>query len=473
MSALRLRLAFDYPPPLLPVARMCWFLLQPEHCRVVADLESIIRQRFGFSSRTRLHLFVDSCLLPPNESVQLVRDNDCVRVQQEELITENGFVNSNSPDWPSVKLKKRRRQQSADKHESQSESGHKKKRRVAGLSSEQRDDSRAETVSAANGEGLKKRKKTESDGNDNIQKKHKKKKDKSRKDQTSRDHSNRRARPESLEKVLSEPTAVIPLSKQGEGKNASNSCSSQRKARAQAMDSKSLSSESDHLSPKNPQLATVGTITKSEGKGSSAKKSPNSRNRKRPVQPNITTEMAESSSDSPSSDPETPMVKKAFALKPGTLSSVERISGLSKTGDPNAARSSSEASSDSEDSESESKPTGADTVMRGKADSEGHEATTAVLQSDQVGNSNFGQGNGRGRGRGFGGFPWRGRQQCGALRGRGRGAGIFYYNYECSQETKPGESKETVTNKHVIVEVSGFNTEWLGAYSCSLRSNLN
>ncbi|XP_041072524.1 coilin isoform X2 [Carcharodon carcharias] len=462
MSALRLRLVFDYPPPLLPAARMCWLLLQPEQCRVVADLESIIRQRFGFSSRTRLHLFVDSCLLPPNESIFLVRDNDCIRVQQEELITENGFVTSNSPDQLRVKPKKRHRHQSVDKHESQSENGQKKKRRNAGPSTELTHNSTGETVSMGSVESLRKRKKeTEGDGKYNIQKKHKKKKDKSSKDQTSRDCSSKRARPGSLGKALSEPTAAILLTKQGEGKNASSNCASQKKVTAQAVDSKcssSNASESDHMLTKNLQLATAGTITKGEGRVSSARKSPSSRNGKRPVQTNTTSkiagEKANSSSDSLSSDSDIPVVKKAFTLKPGTLPSMERIPGHSENGNLNVAKNSPEASSDSQDSESGkhgSKLTGADTFTPGKTGNEGHQPTTATLQSDQVGNSNFGQGNGRGRGRGFGGFPWRDRQQCGALRGRGRGAG-FYYKYENSQEPKPGESKETLTNKHIIVQ---------------------
>ncbi|XP_032900622.1 coilin isoform X2 [Amblyraja radiata] len=85
MAALRLRLAFEYPPPLLPAARLCWLLLPAEQCRVVADLESIIRRRLGFGRRARLHLYLDGALLPPNESALLVRDNDCLRVKQEEL----------------------------------------------------------------------------------------------------------------------------------------------------------------------------------------------------------------------------------------------------------------------------------------------------------------------------------------------------------------------------------------------------
>ncbi|GCB65605.1 hypothetical protein scyTo_0007755, partial [Scyliorhinus torazame] len=375
------------------------------------------------------------------------------RVEQEELITENGFVSSNSPAQLRVKSKKRHRQQSTDRHESQSENGQKKKRKDAGLSRKKTHDSTAETVSGASMESLKKRKKTEGDAKYNIQKKHKKKKDKSSKDQTNGDRSHKRARSGSFGKPLSEPI----LSKQGEEKNDSDNCTSHRKLTVQEMVSEcssSNTSEDEHPSSENPQLATVGTITKTEGTDSSAKKSSNSRTGKRHVQTKLTTkiagERAASSSGPLSSDSETPVVKKAFALEPEALPSVERIPGCSE----NAAKDLSEASSDSEDSESGksgSKLTGADTVTPGKAGNEGRQAT-ANVQPGQVGNGKFGHGNGRGRGRGFGGFPWGVRQQCGVLRGRGRGAGIFYYNYENSQEPKPGESKETVTNKHVVVE---------------------
>ena len=76
---LRLRLLFDYPPPGSPGCALCWLLVEPSQVRLVTDLVSLIRHRFGFSRRARLSLFLEGALLPPTESARLVRDNDSLR----------------------------------------------------------------------------------------------------------------------------------------------------------------------------------------------------------------------------------------------------------------------------------------------------------------------------------------------------------------------------------------------------------
>lgn len=76
---IRVRLEFDYPPPALVDCRMCWLLVDRTACRVVADLESLVREKFDFSRRSILNLFVESCYLPHTESIYVVRDNDSVR----------------------------------------------------------------------------------------------------------------------------------------------------------------------------------------------------------------------------------------------------------------------------------------------------------------------------------------------------------------------------------------------------------
>lgn len=76
---IRVRLHFDYPPPALVDCRMCWLLVDLNTCRVVADLESIIREKFDFSRRSILNLFIEDCYLPHTESIYVVRDNDSVR----------------------------------------------------------------------------------------------------------------------------------------------------------------------------------------------------------------------------------------------------------------------------------------------------------------------------------------------------------------------------------------------------------
>ncbi|KAL6476405.1 hypothetical protein MHYP_G00149040 [Metynnis hypsauchen] len=80
-SAVRLRLRFDYPPPSGPQCRMSWILLDQNRCRVIADLCSEIRERFGYSRRTELDLFIEESYLPPAESIYLIRDSDSIRVK--------------------------------------------------------------------------------------------------------------------------------------------------------------------------------------------------------------------------------------------------------------------------------------------------------------------------------------------------------------------------------------------------------
>lgn len=76
---IRVRLFFDYPPPAVIGCRMCWLLVDLNSCRVVADLESLIREKFEFSRGSILSLFMEDCYLPHTESIFLVRDNDSVR----------------------------------------------------------------------------------------------------------------------------------------------------------------------------------------------------------------------------------------------------------------------------------------------------------------------------------------------------------------------------------------------------------
>ena len=79
INSIRLRLYFDYPPPAASDCRMCWLLVDLNKCRVVADLESIIRDKFDISRKSILNLFIDNCYLPHTESIYVVRDNDAIR----------------------------------------------------------------------------------------------------------------------------------------------------------------------------------------------------------------------------------------------------------------------------------------------------------------------------------------------------------------------------------------------------------
>ncbi|XP_019492123.1 PREDICTED: coilin [Hipposideros armiger] len=109
-ETVRLRLQFDYPPPATPHCMDFWLLIDLNRCRVVTDLISLIRQRFGFSSGAPLGLYLEGGLLPPGESARLVRDNDCLRVKLEERGSAEHPVivsNGDGPHFLPRKAKKR------------------------------------------------------------------------------------------------------------------------------------------------------------------------------------------------------------------------------------------------------------------------------------------------------------------------------------------------------------------------------
>uniref|UniRef100_A0A8C8U934 Coilin n=1 Tax=Peromyscus maniculatus bairdii TaxID=230844 RepID=A0A8C8U934_PERMB len=108
-ETVRLRLQFDYPPPATPHCTVFWLLVDLNRCRVVTDLISLIRQRFGFSSGALLGLYLEGGLLPPAESARLVRDNDCLRVKLEDGGLPENLVISNGGDSHFVPRKAKKR----------------------------------------------------------------------------------------------------------------------------------------------------------------------------------------------------------------------------------------------------------------------------------------------------------------------------------------------------------------------------
>ncbi|XP_050961846.1 coilin [Labeo rohita] len=109
LNSIRVRLYFDYPPPATPECRMCWLLVDLNKCRVVADLSSIIKQKFGYSRKTILDLFIEDCYLPSTESIYIVRDNDSIRVKVSSPVYINGAEAQQNSETNS-KTKKRERE---------------------------------------------------------------------------------------------------------------------------------------------------------------------------------------------------------------------------------------------------------------------------------------------------------------------------------------------------------------------------
>ncbi|XP_059413130.1 coilin-like isoform X2 [Carassius carassius] len=110
LNSVRVRLYFDYPPPATPECRMCWLLVNLNKCRVVADLSSIIKEKFGYSRRTILDLYIEDCYLPPTESIYIVRDNDSIRVKASSAVYINGEEVYQNPEAQNSKTKKRGRE---------------------------------------------------------------------------------------------------------------------------------------------------------------------------------------------------------------------------------------------------------------------------------------------------------------------------------------------------------------------------
>ena len=60
-------------------ARKVWMVINLSVCKVVKDLERLIDARFFRKQGVKLTLYVDDFVLPSDEVIQIIRDNDIVR----------------------------------------------------------------------------------------------------------------------------------------------------------------------------------------------------------------------------------------------------------------------------------------------------------------------------------------------------------------------------------------------------------
>ncbi|XP_041941944.1 coilin [Alosa sapidissima] len=129
LNVVRVRLYFDYPSPAVSTCRMCWLLIDLNKCRVVADLVSVIREKFDYSRKTCLDLFIEDCYLPPSESIYVVRDNDSIRVKAESL---SHLTATESETSKLSKAKKRRRETEEQEVKDEQNSASKKRKESQG-----------------------------------------------------------------------------------------------------------------------------------------------------------------------------------------------------------------------------------------------------------------------------------------------------------------------------------------------------
>ncbi|XP_062264870.1 coilin [Platichthys flesus] len=416
-SFIRVRLLFDYPPPAVVHCRMCWLLVDLKACRVVADLESVIRDKFELSSGSILSLFVDDCYLPHTEHIFVVRDNDSVRVKVDSLPQVNGH--SSSPTTSSKKCKKRQRPKEDHGPEGPEVSVDLKEKKRKKRSEESVE---ADTKPAS---GDKRSKKSEE--------KHAEKKKTKKKAKEKSPAAPPKASPSTKQASSSVEQPVKRTKKAPEAQVKIQS----KKPTVSSSDSSSSSSEEDEA-PKRPPAPKQAPKTPSSTSASS--KVP-------PVvkpTPKKSQRASSSSSEMDSSSDEGPRVKKVPA-KNKTLTPSSPKSRINDTSKSQPASSTLRSTNCAQTSSPARPPVGKVAEPRS---SDGEEEIELVIRKPML-PPGFGVGGLR--------SPWRGstRGQSGrgdhGGRGRGRGqAGSFEFSSNGSRE--PSYQTDSLSNKSVVIQ---------------------
>ncbi|XP_042309461.1 coilin isoform X2 [Sceloporus undulatus] len=464
-APLRLRLLFDFPPPGTPSCGVCWLLLEPSQARLITDLISLIREKFGFSRHAKLSLFLEGALLPPTESARLVRDNDALRVKLEEVIGEgsyseiaNGFSNVS-------KKQKRRHRQKSEANDSESDSEEHRKRKRSKPHSKHSSSQEENATGIWDSAPLRKRKKavaeldcvTDGKSGDNTHSKKLKKRDQREREQETQTHRRKkkaRTREEKTKNTLplssrQKNTAknTVTRSSIKNGQSSSESSTSSSTSDDNIADTKqkhmlTTKVASQHI--KKSQLASPVTSV-SLGKVTAKLKDRHSLERAKSKK--AKSQSSSSGSDSTSGEEES---QQSGNLKNKT-SYNNRGTGTDVTSKAKAKTSSSE----SESSESETyvikKPKMTAIVSRSLGGTGNQPVVPATCGLNTSSSDNI-----RGRGRGDSPF-WRGprvRGCRGMFRGRGRGRGETtnsFYNYT-GEHQKEQQLNEAATNTSVIIQ---------------------
>ncbi|KAM4890418.1 LOW QUALITY PROTEIN: coilin-like [Sylvia borin] len=462
----RLRLMFDHPPPASPGCALCWLLLEPGQARLVTDLLSLIRHRFGFSRRARLSLFLQGALLPPAESARLVRDNDSLRVKLEEIVgddyeeVDDGFIYTTKED------KKRHRHKQDEEEFSRNESKHKRKKKKEKHNLEYsscREETSVDTWDSQKRYTKRKRKEEVrgrnrlAEGKEETSTSHSKKMKKNRKGEAVGNKKKDEKQTEVAASKMALEQANESFSLNSGKSSAKKITTESRKKRVGASDSSSTSSDSDS-----------SELNAKENKSSH-----------KPVVVTLPKEKYQAASDSDvktnkvTVKSNTEMTKTAISKKPQSSSS----DSDSSTEDENVTR--------AQDSTTKEKSvpnhvvavkasTKAPKAKSSSSDSDSSDSDTLVIKKSAAGAGLHNSivrnctkqlpasvqglfaspGRGRGHGMGEDNF-WRGprgRGFRGMMRGHGRGANPgFFYNYS-SEGQKQRQLNEAATNTSVLVQ---------------------
>ncbi|XP_070837518.1 coilin [Chaetodon trifascialis] len=422
---IRVRLYFEYPPPAVIDCRMCWLLVDLNTCRVVADLESIIREKFEFSRRSILNLFIEDCYLPHTESIFVVRDNDSVRVKVDCLAQVNG--NSSCPDTPAASEKSRKRQRPTEDDEP-GENGvsveWKKKKRKKGIEKSVERDAKQ-----ASGDGRNKK----------SQGKHKEKKNRKKAEEnaavTSRPPASTKKNPARVD----QPVQSIKKPPVAQAKTQGASSSS---------DSSSSSSSEEDAAPKRTTAQKPAPKTPSSTPAAS-KPSPATKPRQgKPCPPSSSSSESTSSSDEATSvkipPPTTTTNKPVTPKTPNTL-----ISDHSRPQQPPPALQPTNCAQ--KQAASAAVPPQDKVEEPGTSSSEEEIKLVIRRPAQQLGHAVGGQASWRGRGRG------RPRRGGPGERGRGEGRagtrghnGSFEFSYNGAKE--PSYQTDSLTNVSVVLQ---------------------
>ncbi|XP_005056256.2 PREDICTED: coilin [Ficedula albicollis] len=437
--------------------------------RLVTDLLSLIRHRFGFSRRARLSLFLEGALLPPAESARLVRDNDSLRVKLEEILADDyeeiddGFIYATKED------KKRHRHKQDEEEFSRNEGKHKRKKKKEKHNLEYsscREETSVDTWDSQK-RYTKRKRKEEVRGRNSLTE---------GKEESSTSHSKKKKKTEREKQLATKKTdekqtkvaaAKITLERANEsfslnsGKNSSKEITTRsRKKRVGASDSSSTSSDSDSSElnvkeNKSSHKTVVVTLPKDKSQAASdsdvktnkvAVKS-NTMKTKTAISKNAKKPQSSSSdSDSSTEDEKVTPAQDSTAKEKSVPNHVVAVKASTKA--PKAQSS----SSDSDSSDSDTLVIKKSAAGAGLGNSMVRNCTNQLPASAQ--GSFASPGRGRGRGSREDNF-WRGPRGHGfrgMMRGHGRGANPgFFYNYS-SEGQKQRQLNEAATNTSVVIQ---------------------
>ncbi|KFV63697.1 Coilin, partial [Dryobates pubescens] len=465
-APMRLRLLFDYPPPGSPGCALCWLLLEPSQVRLVTDLVSLIRHRFGFSRRARLSLFLEGALLPPTESARLVRDNDSLRVKLEEIIADE--YEEVDGDFSSTlkEARKRHRPKHEEEEVSRNEDNrHKKEKKKNKHNPEYfscREETSVDTWDSQKKYKKRKRKEEASGRNSLLEGKEESSTDQSKK-LKKMEREKQLATKKKDGKQTEAPAPNVALEQANGKSNIKKPTPQPKKKRAGSSDSSSTSSDSDSSEAnvkqnKSSQKAVMATLPKdkSQAAANAGVKTvvSNKANTENATRTAVSDNAKKSQASSSDSDTSTEDEKVATAQDKKSLPSTVTAVKPSATKAPKAKSSSSDSDSSASETLVIKKPTGNAGLNNslGRPCIQQLPTTTATSCQGPLVSQGRGRGRGAGgdnfwraqRGRGFRGMTW------GQGRGRGASPG-FFYNYS-SEGQKQKHLNEAATNASALAQ---------------------